>query len=270
MGGSGGDAAGVASHKYLKGERVTDVDDLIDYGPPADHEWFPPYSAPFRRLFPIRPDGEAYVPEKEVRQGFRVQKARASQIRGGKACWHRTKEWLTSGMDSHGVPHTEGQLKRTWEVIRDSSTPVYDMTQIDKYSKARDYADDLVGLPDRHRPLESTKPGAGLVGKRINVILSSAEAGGMQEGDEKGGQPEAEAEAGPPLYCTGTVLRFEEKAELKPVCSQGKEKAPHPERRACHLIAFDAPDSFGNASAGHWQMWLDLSTHEWVLSPNEK
>ena len=48
----------------------------------------------------------------------------------------RMKEWKSAGYDDQGVRHEAGQLKRTWECIRDSGLHSYRMDINPKYRDA--------------------------------------------------------------------------------------------------------------------------------------
>ena len=43
------------------------------------------------------------------------------------------KQWLAAG-STDGVPHFQGQKKRTWEVIRDNDLETYEMTENEVYA----------------------------------------------------------------------------------------------------------------------------------------
>lgn len=67
------------------------------------------------------------------------------------------KEWRTSG-EIEGVPHSKGDKKRTWEVIRDAGLASYNITQNPTYQDALQAANmSYVRKQDKHKGGDDTK-----------------------------------------------------------------------------------------------------------------
>ena len=126
-----------ALRKTSKERRITDrsatrYQDLHQKQQPQS--WYPPFTGYFRRALDA-PAGAAVgkVDTADATQGWCVEGVEEGNHAGddGRVRW-RTKAWLEDGRVG-GVQHHRGDLKRTWEVIRDDSVPLYDAELVDKY-----------------------------------------------------------------------------------------------------------------------------------------
>jgi hypothetical protein len=129
---------GAAALRKTSKERRITVRSATRYQDPHQKQqpqsWYPPFTGYFRRALDT-PTGTAVgkVDTADAAQGWRVEGVEEGNHAGGDGHvrW-RTKAWLEDGRVGV-VQHHRGDLKRTWEVIRDDSVPLYDAELVDKY-----------------------------------------------------------------------------------------------------------------------------------------